>query len=183
MTSAPIIHLNGSPGVGKLTTARHLSPLLGARIVDNHTIYNPAFALAEFRTPAFFDAVRQVRDVIYRLILRLPPMVPVILTDAYFADSEWGRENWQAILDLARQRDAHLFAVTLTCSREEHQRRIVDVERDAKGKIRDPNLVDGWTNRPLVTGDTPFCRAIDVTHLAPETIALDIAAWVSAHVN
>ena len=40
-----IIHINGWPGTGKLTVGRLLAERLGARLVDNHTLLNPAEAL------------------------------------------------------------------------------------------------------------------------------------------
>ena len=39
-----IIHLNGLPGVGKLTIARELALRLGAHVLDSHSIYNVALA-------------------------------------------------------------------------------------------------------------------------------------------
>ena len=47
-----MIHLNGYPGVGKLTVGRLLAQRLGGRLLDNHAMYDVAFALAEFRSPA-----------------------------------------------------------------------------------------------------------------------------------
>ncbi len=46
-----ILQINGWPGVGKLTVGRIVAKELGGRLLDNHTIYNPAFALTEFRSP------------------------------------------------------------------------------------------------------------------------------------
>ena len=45
-----IIHINGFPGVGKLTIAKILAEKLGARLLDNHSIYNVALALTEFKS-------------------------------------------------------------------------------------------------------------------------------------
>jgi cytidylate kinase len=61
-----ILQINGWPGVGKLTVGRIIAKELGGRLLDNHTIYNPAFALTEFRSPAFYDTVRAVRDVAFQ---------------------------------------------------------------------------------------------------------------------
>jgi cytidylate kinase len=99
-----LIHLNGAPGVGKLTIARLMAPRLKARVLDNHTVYNVAFALTEFRSPQFYDAVRAVRDAAFEQILRLPADETVILTNAYFDDSDWAWENWRAIEQLAVKR-------------------------------------------------------------------------------
>ena len=67
-----IIHINSYPGVGKLTIGRHLAERLNGKLLDNHSIYNVAFAVTEFRTPAFYQTVRPVRDVAYARLLELP---------------------------------------------------------------------------------------------------------------
>src|SRR4051812_44784660 len=96
-----LIHLNGAPGVGKLTIARIMASQLGSRLLDNHTIYNVAFALTEFRSPGFYDAARAFRIAAYDQILRIADDETVILTYAFFDDSDWARESWQALRELA----------------------------------------------------------------------------------
>ena len=56
-----IVHLNGRPGVGKLTIGRELLSLVGGRLLDSHSIYNVAFRLTDFASPEFYDAVRAAR--------------------------------------------------------------------------------------------------------------------------
>jgi len=53
-----LIHINGAPGVGKLTIARIMAPRLNARLLDNCAIYNVAWALTDVRSPIFYSAVR-----------------------------------------------------------------------------------------------------------------------------
>jgi hypothetical protein len=65
-----IIHMNGYPGVGKLTIGRELCRILNGRLLDNHSVYNVAFALTEFRSDAFYETVRAVRAIAYDRILR-----------------------------------------------------------------------------------------------------------------
>src|SRR5689334_14370990 len=120
-----LVHINGAAGVGKLTIARIMAPQLGARLLDNHAIYNTAFALTEFRSPEFYEAVRASRAAAYRQILHMPEDETVILTDAYFDDSDWARESWQALEQLAEQRRWPLFTIALICDPPEHRRRIV----------------------------------------------------------
>ena len=47
-----LIHINGHPGVGQLTVAELLKDSLGARLLDNHSVYNVALALTEFKSEA-----------------------------------------------------------------------------------------------------------------------------------
>ena len=58
-----LVHINSYPGVGKLTIGRILAEQIAGKLLDNHSIYNIAFALTEFRTPEFYDTVRAVRDL------------------------------------------------------------------------------------------------------------------------
>ena len=136
-----IIFLNGWPGVGKLTVARHLVAAISGRLLDAHTIYNVAFYLTEFRTPAFYDTVRKVRDIAFDRVAELPPSTLVVMTNAFAADSDWAIENWRAVKGLADRRGSKLFFVELDCSSAENERRIQLEDRELLGKPREPSLV------------------------------------------
>jgi hypothetical protein len=110
-----IVHINSYPGVGKLTIGRALADLIGGKLLDNHSVFNVAFALTEFKSPAFYDTVRAVREIAYQRILDLPNGVPVILTNWYSQDSAWGEENWDRAIRLAKERDCGLNVVILSC--------------------------------------------------------------------
>ncbi|MBM3548803.1 MAG: hypothetical protein FJX54_17815 [Alphaproteobacteria bacterium] len=58
-----IVNINGWPDVGKLSVAEQLAKRIGGRLPNNHTIFNVAFSLCEFRTPGFHEAVRSVRRI------------------------------------------------------------------------------------------------------------------------
>ena len=68
-----IIHLNGWPGVEKLTIGRIPAEKLGARLVDNQTLVHPAAAVLGFGSPGFDDLRRQVRDLAYEAIAERAP--------------------------------------------------------------------------------------------------------------
>jgi hypothetical protein len=85
--SSMLIHLNGWPGVGKLTVGRLLQASIGGHLLDNHSIYNVAFSLTEFRSPAFYATVRAVREVAFARVAQLPGQIPVIMTNG-LNDSE-----------------------------------------------------------------------------------------------
>ena len=99
-----IVHINSYPGVGKLTIGRLLAERLGAKLLDNHSMCNVAFALSELNSPAFCETVRAVRETAYALVLDLPAETPVILTNGYSQGSPWGIEKWEAVIALARKR-------------------------------------------------------------------------------
>ena len=136
-----IIHINSYPGVGKLTIGRALAELIGGKLLDNHSVFNVAFALTEFRSPAFYDTVRAVREIAYQRILELPPSVPLVLTNWFSQGSAWGEENWDRAITLAKERGCPLNVVLLACSPDENERRIVAAGRTAKRKPQDVEMV------------------------------------------
>src|SRR5258706_8157445 len=138
-----IVHINGYPGVGKLTVGRLLANRIGARLLDNHSIYNIALALTAFKSKAYYETLRATRAIAYARVLELPRNVAVILTNAHFSDSEWGNESWNAAIALARERGVPHFVVILDCDAAENARRIESEDRDLKRKPRDPSLFVG----------------------------------------
>lgn len=177
-----LILLNGRPGAGKLTIGRILAGRLGARLLDAHSLYNLAFALTDKGTPAFEATVRELRAVARARILDLPAGVPVILTDAKFADSAWGNELWDDTLDLARKRGGSFLVVVVECDPDENDRRLRSTERMGKRKPMDDTLLRADRHeRVLLRRDADDVLELDVTRLAPEDAAQRIADWVDHH--
>ncbi len=174
-----ILHINGYPGVGKLTVARKLAEALDARLVDNHSIYNLAFALTDYKSVAYYQTLEAVRAIAFARVLELPDETPVIFTNAHMIDSEWGNSNWDSVVDLARRRGSRLLVLVLDCAPAENDRRIVSPERAAKRKLTDPSkFTGGWSGRELIDRDGDHMVHIDTTGLtADETAALALA-WV-----
>lgn len=176
-----IVHINGYPGVGKLTVARILADRLGAKLLDNHSVYNIALSLTEFKSDAYYETLRATRCIAYDRILKLPASVPVVLTNAHASDSDWGNECWDAVIDLARTRGSQLFIVVMNCAPEENARRIQSPERDSKRKPRDPNLFRGNVDgRPLLDRDGDDLLRFDSTNLSPEESAALIYEWIKS---
>jgi deoxyadenosine/deoxycytidine kinase len=174
-----IIHVNGYPGVGKLTVARILTEELGGKLVDNHSIYNLAFALTDYKSAAYYETLEAVRDIAFERVLELSEDVPVVFTNAHMSDSNWGNSNWDAVTDLARRRGSELLVVVLDCQPTENDRRIASPERAAKRKLTDPSQFTGnWSGRPLIDRDGDHTLHIDTTALAAEETAQRVLAWV-----
>ena len=177
--SQMLIHINGYPGVGKLTIAKILAEKLGARLLDNHSVYNVALALTEFKSPEWYDTIRAVREIAYKRVLEIPAGIPVILTNAHSSNNAWGNECWDAVIDLARSRGASLLIVVLECSLEENARRIQGLDREAKRKPRDPAIYHGNAEgRPLLDRGGDHLLRLDVTELEAEESASRIEKWV-----
>ena len=174
-----IVHINSYAGVGKLTIGRALADLIGGKLLDNHSIFNVAFALTEFRSPAFYDTVRAIREIAYRRVLDLPHEVPLVLTNWYSQGSVWGEENWDRAIALAKERNCSLNVVILSCEPEENARRIQSPGRAGKRKPQDVSFVDNNRNgRPLIDRGGDRLLRLDVTHLSASEAAQKIAAWL-----
>lgn len=175
-----IIHINSYPGVGKLTIANILAPELGAKILDNHSIYNVAFALTEFKSPQFYETVRDVRRIAYDRVRDLPISVPVILTNAHASDSAWGNECWDEAVSLAKTCGRRHLVVVLDCSREENALRIQGEDRERKRKPRNPNMFrQQEIDRPLLDRDADALLRLDVSSLSASESAQKISEWLS----
>lgn len=170
-----IIHLNGWPGVGKLTVARCLRDLSGGRLLDNHTVFNVAFALTDFRSPEFYDTARAARDTAFDCAARLPADVPLIMTNA-LSDSDWGRENWDAVRALATRRNVPLFAVILTCDEHEQAKRMSSPEREYLGKLSDPKQFS-VRGRTLIADGADHLIRLDTTSVPADETARSIWRW------
>ncbi len=170
------------PGVDKLTIGRLLATRLGARLLDNHSIYNVAFALTAFKSDAFYDTVRDVRAIASRQVAALPADVPVILTNAHTQDSAWGNDCWDHAVDLAQRTGRAHLMVLLECTRAENARRIQSPDRDDKRKPRDPRMFrQDDRDRPLIDRDTDRLLRLDVTDLRADKAAKTIADWLGHH--
>lgn len=155
-----------------------MAPRLNARVLDNHAIYNIAFALADFGSPSFYDAVRAVRIAAYDQVLKLPDDETVILTDAYFDDADWAWESWTAIEQLAERRRWPFLTISLICDASEHRRRIVTEERAARGKLRDASYVDRAAQRRLIEKQGPLSLCLDTTHRSGEEASSILVDWI-----
>ena len=135
-----ILVLNGYPGTGKLTIGQTLAPLMGAKLVDIHTLYNLGFALTEFKTQAFFDATDRVEAIAHDLIHDLPKDVPVLWTTVLAGDSDRAIAAWDRLKALGAARPP-LLMVHIHCDLEENIRRIQGESRrgarkTARSRIR-----------------------------------------------
>lgn len=175
-----IILLNGFPGTGKLTIGQALMDRLGARLLDVHTQMNLAYALTDFKSPAFYDTVRAVWKISDDRIAELAPEVPLIMTDALREGSEWSAEAWARIEHLAQTRGP-LYVVHVHCDPDENARRIGSAGREAMTKSRKRALALQYheEGQLLMGGDASRVLELDTTELTAEECAETIADWVA----
>ena len=176
MTAAPLIHICGWPGSGKRTIARRLRDRIGARLIDNHLILDPASALFDRGTPERAALRERLRAVLYDAAVGLPPEAPLILTDA-LAQTDVHRALWQSTQRLAHARGAPLRPVLLQIDLQENLRRLTDPRRADWDKLTDPaRLEDLRRDHALL--QLPDAFVLDVTELSPDAAAAEIEAAI-----
>lgn len=178
-SASMIIELNGLAGVGKLTIGRVLADAVQGRLIDNHTLYNPAFATTDFRSAAFYETVRAVREIAFDRAAELPPETVIVLTIAPGLNRAWGEEWQRAIRALADRRGDALLGVHLHCSIEEGARRMTDPSRVALRKLTDSSVLTDGIDRPVRLDHCDARLKLDVTRLAPDEAARAITAWAA----
>jgi thymidylate kinase len=173
-----IVHINGWPGVGKLTVAREVARRLEARLLDNHTIHDVPGRLCERNTSGYWDLYYRVRDVAYDYVRAMPPSEVLVMTNALLAESEREREAWLAVKQLAASRSTRLVSITLECALEENVRRIVSEERRHRKLVDAEALIEWRSKYTLLTDNTTPSRTIDNTARTPDQVADEIVMFV-----
>lgn len=168
-TVAPVIHICGWPGSGKMTIGRVLAKQIGGRLLHNHLALDPANALFARSDPAHFDLREALRRQIYKAALTLPPDVPLIVTDA-LQEAEFDRRLFAPTQTLADQRGARLLAVTLGISATENRRRLTQPDRVTRSKLTQVDVLE--TLRDTCTLLRPAgAILIDVSNLNAQSAA------------
>ncbi len=175
-----IIHISGFAGVGKLTVARALTTRLhtigDARLIDNHTIMNPAFALFPIGSPEWWRVVGEVRRAAYGALVDLPPYTAVVATNVLVVGSPSDEDVAAALREAAAARGATLLAVTLTAEPDEHRRRLTDPSR-GRYKLTDWDTALWMQARYDLMQPGGWAHlGIDTTALSPEETAEAILA-------
>jgi hypothetical protein len=183
MLGRVIVHLNGWPGVGKLTVGWELAAILGARLVDNHAISNTAASLCARGTDAYRCLYRQVRDIAYARMLKMPSNAVFVMTNSLTREISHDVEAWAEIRQLSADRTDILVAVTLECDLMENLRRLQAVGRILHRKLVDPEPLMEWR-----TGDFSLEKGeladhyyiVNSTRLTPRAAAEHIVEFLKA---
>jgi broad-specificity NMP kinase len=173
-----IVHINGWPGTGKLTVGRLLAKRLGARLIDNHTLLNPAEALFARSNPLHASLRGQIRRAVFDHAARADPTESFVFTDA-LSDDEHDSAMFSSCRDLAAARGADLIAVLLDCAPEENARRLISPGRSEALKLTDTAMLQQLrANYKLLRGLAEHTVEIDTTELSPERTAARILAHI-----
>lgn len=162
--------LMGFPGVGKLTIARELSPLLAAKVIDNHWFNNPILRLLDDdgTTPlpsGIWEYTGRVRQAVLDAIVAYgPPSANFIFTHAGIEGDERSNRTFQQIAGAAQQCEALLVPVRLLCDEDELARRVTTPARRERLKSIDVQASREKSRRAQVLDpQQPFTLNLDVT--------------------
>lgn len=169
-----IIYLIGFSGTGKLTIAREIARLSGARIVDNHLINNPVFSLISLdsKTPlpdSVWQKVWAIRHIVLQVIEEISPHdFSFIFTNELVEGSEGDKKLFKEIEELAIKRRAIFLPVRLLCKEEELCRRVISTER--KNSLKDTSIENARKksrNQTILQPNHPNTLSLDVSDLIP----------------
>jgi hypothetical protein len=163
-----LLFLYGRPAVGKLTVARAVAALTGARLFHNHLTVNLALSVYDFGTPGFIELRERIWKTVFSHAVadRLPLLiftfnpentVPQRFIDELFAD--------------VRAAGGEIIPVELVASEDEIEKRLGSESRRAAGKT-----LDVKTYRELRAKGAFDSPVIAAPRLRIDTSALDVAA-------
>jgi hypothetical protein len=187
-TPAPIIHINGFPGTGKLSIAKRLTELLKSnagiptKLVHNHLLINPADAILH-RTQRGYQALRRaIRAAVFGALVTDPDTYGTvyIFTDFQSTDA-LGSSVCAEYAATAAARGCRLVPVVLHCEEVENLRRVVLSDRATVGKLVDFDLVrkirrDGPPVHRFVGNGASL--ELDVTEFSVEEAAKEVLRHV-----
>lgn len=175
-----VVHINGWPGVGKLTIARLLAEKLNARLLDNHTLINPAEALFARTDPAYYPFRADVRALAFAWAAQLPAGSSVVLTDAIAQEEPRHHAMFADCVSLADSLGAGLVSVVLDCEPQENARRLLDPGRRELRKLDSLEILSGIRRDATLLRPEGVPRIdLDVTHMAAAEAAGLIADRIS----
>jgi predicted kinase len=181
-----IVCLVGFPGVGKLTIAKILARMIGAKIVDNHWINDPILGLiaddgSKSAPAAIWPQVAKVREAVLDTISTLAPAGASFIFTYAGADEDLDDHSaFQEYRSVAVRRGARFVAARLLCDEDELSRRIQSAERVGR-KLVDPAdaIINVRSYTPL-NPHVPNTLTLDTTNLSPEAAATAILAHINA---
>ncbi|MET3794424.1 AAA family ATPase [Aquamicrobium terrae] len=171
MPGGLIVHLNGWPGVGKLTVGRALADRLGARLIDNHLLHDVAIRCTGLADPGRWPLYEKVRHAAYEALKDRPHADTLVITNALCANDARERQAWNHVVDLAIARNAPLVPVVLEADFEENARRLRSPDRAGR-KLADPAVLRSFlTADSIQKPDVPDLLVLDVTRLSADQAA------------
>jgi tRNA uridine 5-carbamoylmethylation protein Kti12 len=179
-----IIYLIGIPAAGKLTTAKAIAQLTGAKVVDNQLINGPIFTVIGYDgtdrnpvTPEAWKRIEKIRRVVLSFIeSETNPDSSFIFTNV-MADLPGDRALFRRIERIAKKRKGTFVPIWLTCGANEIRGRKNNPDRRERMKETDPEKTRYWTEEfKELEIRHPNALKLDTTHSNPAETAKQIIA-------
>ncbi|KIL94120.1 hypothetical protein FAVG1_02682 [Fusarium avenaceum] len=167
----PIIHINGFPGIGKLTIARKLVALLApynGKLVHNHLLIDPAGTILSRASADYQPLRRAIRTAIFNILATSRDTF-----DSVFVFTDFQSDDDIGSAVMAARRGCAFIPIVVTCSKEENLRRLTSMGRSQHEKLTDVELVARIRDNSAIhqSPDDFFRMELDVTELDEDTAA------------
>ena len=148
MSDTYIVHINGYPGTGKLTTAKQICALDDqVRLMDNHITTNPIFITLspEQKKPVpkpAWDAIDKIRAIVLEFMESdASPELSFIFTNCMYDDDLQNEAYLDRIRDVANKRGSQYVPIALTYDENENKKRVISEGRKISMKMMDANFL------------------------------------------
>lgn len=171
-----LIILNGTIGVGKLTTAQKLADVTEYPILHNHLTRDLAVNFFKPNSDAYTRLVWDIRlSVVNELV---GDGRPGLIWTALLSSSPVIRKFYDDLEEIIHKDGGEVYYVKLTCELEEQKRRVVSEGRKAHKKIFTVEEFEERMKSIDLFTATPPDRTIEIdsTHLTPDEVAKKIIA-------
>lgn len=203
LTSAPLLYINGFPGVCKLTFAREIVNILGfdkCVLLDSHTLIEPLNAQYPRDQPDYQKARKAERERQSEAVVKNPEYKDhlIILTGELAelfgsvrvtdlkaescSNVDWEVEIAAAFVNAAQEARRPFLSIVLTCDLEENLRRIATEERKQSDTTRLTDCDRLRSKREMeeiYKFDTESEFILEITALEPQTAAEQVAEWTN----
>lgn len=129
-----LVLLHGPPASGKLTIAKELAALTGARVFHNHLTIDVAKSLIDFGEPGFWELVYDLRLSSYKSFFEYGTRT-AITTWCYEEPEDL--KLFLAMKSIAMAEKGRVLPVFLHCETSDLEKRISNADRRAIGKLCD----------------------------------------------
>ncbi len=172
-----IIHLNGMPGVGKLTVANILAKNANAHLVDNHLLIDMVVSVCDRGSADYQKLLKEMVSVILHHISNSPNQV-YIFTNALSAEYEEDRQRFDQIRLFAESNNIPFVQILLSCDLETNKQRVVFEGRSLKGKLTNPDELEKLKGYTIYHPTTQYALTIDTTSLSAEQTSAKIQEYL-----
>ncbi|KAK5126757.1 hypothetical protein LTR85_009691 [Meristemomyces frigidus] len=183
--AAPVIYINGFPGVGKLTTARALHSLLpGSQILHNHELIDPVEKHCSRGNPHYQAKRTEYRQARLKPISHDPGFHDTlfIFTDSQSKNNECVSDYTDLALPFGENGGRGFYSVILHCEAEENETRLVMAGRGegaGNGKLTDMERLREYRARDRIwkfEDDDEI--EIDITSISAQAAAERIKGFI-----